>query len=133
MIKFDLEKALAGDKVVTRDGREASSLTFFNTNSGAESLASVIDGKISTSHKDGKAFNVDTDSTFDLFMAPKKLSGFVNVYSDDGGELFFGDVSDDKLMSKQLSNISNHEIVARIDLSHFEEGHWLLTSTIKSA
>ena len=126
MNKFDLEKALAGDKVVTRDGREVTQLHKFTLGNGLVALSGVVGDSLPCFTFEGDEFwRIRHDGNYDLFMAPKKLSGFVNVYRDDGGELFFGDVSGDKLMSKQLSNISNHEIVARIDLSQSEEVHGL--------
>ena len=83
MKPFDLERALAGDKVVTRDGREVTQLTKFN--SDADCLAAVVDGELITWGEDGLYWVKGRDSGFDLFMAPKTVKRWVNFYSPEAG------------------------------------------------
>ena len=88
MKPFDLKRALAGDPVVTRDGRKIEFVAH-DPKAGAgfrilarregESCASSFytDGK----HTDG------IELPYDLFMAPTKREAWVNVYpmgSTDG-------------------------------------------------
>ena len=81
MRPFDLERALAGDKVVTRDGREVTQLTKFN--SVGECLAAVVDGELITWGEDGRYWANGKDSGLDLFMAPKTVKRWVNFYPAD--------------------------------------------------
>ena len=116
MIKFDLERALAGDKVITRCGDEVEQLMVFNCRS-AKSLYCVIDCKVLSFDSRGRFNYMDGDTGFDLFMAPKKLSGFINVYPN-GGIGFNNTLSTAKIMAGE-------DILARIDISQFNEGHGL--------
>ena len=80
---FDLERALAGDKVVTRDGREVTEIHQFKTlYNKINTVAVVISGNIYLFTEKGE-YNVNRSSGYDLFMAPKtnKFEAWVNVYS----------------------------------------------------
>ena len=105
MIKFDLEKALAGDKVINKIGDEQKECHRFEGVDGAN-IGHVRNGQIYISKES------------DLFMAPKKLSGFVNVY-DDGRTGFTNDTR------KECDETCREGRIAVIDLSQFEEGHGL--------
>ena len=125
MIKFDLEKALAGDKVVTRDGQPITQLVKFKTYSGSVLYGLNCDmDKIESWLIDGRYHDVKGECAADLFTAPKKLSGFVNIYRDDG-ELSLGCLHDDKAMCVANNNIQGKKAIACIDLSQFDEGHGL--------
>ena len=80
MITFNLERALAGDKVITREGGEVNQLVSINTSSCIEIYGyDVENNEVEVWCTDGShCGNVDSD----LFMAPRALSGFVNVYND---------------------------------------------------
>lgn len=71
MKPFDLEKALAGDKVVTRDGREVTQLHVFDIATPANNLFGVLDGKIMRYRDSGTYLNTQ-GSVNDLFMASTK-------------------------------------------------------------
>ena len=115
MIEFDLERALAGDKVITRCGDEVEQLMVFNCRS-EKSLYCVIDCKVQSFDSRGRFNYIDGNTSFDLFMAPKKLSGFINVYKYNGA------ISATLKSAKDAACIG---ILARIDLSQFNEGHGL--------
>jgi hypothetical protein len=110
MKTFDLEKALAGEKVVDIDGDKVTQLTHFKTKNKYclfGICAGVVEKYTLTgAHEDG----------VDLFMTPKKLSGFVNVYSY-GSSSFTSRAAAD--------NDDSRGRLACIDLSQFEEGHGL--------
>jgi hypothetical protein len=78
--KFDLEKALNGAKVVTRDGREVSQLTKFEC-INLYSLVGVVDGVIKRWTEQGK-FDTEPveESHLDLFIAVEPKRIWVNVY-----------------------------------------------------
>lgn len=82
MKPFDLEKALAGEPVVTRHGQPVTQVTKFDANSGY-CIAAVVDGEIETFSLDGK-FRIEDTSRYDLFMATKtvKKEGWVVLYKN---------------------------------------------------
>lgn len=86
---FDLEKALKGEKVVTRDGREVTRLVDFPDAMFSEFLvAAVSDGCLRTYTLKGRE-NSGSDSSNDLFMVPKERVVWVNLYGDgEGGEAY---------------------------------------------
>lgn len=82
MKPFDLQKALAGDPVVTRDGRKVTEVVHMKTARENESIVFVASGLCYATHLNGI---IDTfDSANDLFMAPKivKKEGWINIYKD---------------------------------------------------
>jgi hypothetical protein len=81
MIKFDLERALAGEPVITRDGRKVKELTRFNTCNQIESIVGTIDGMLNLFDGEGKH---STFETADLFMDSKVIKGWFNVYCREG-------------------------------------------------
>ena len=117
MIKFDLERALAGDKVVTRTGREVTQIHSF-TLSNKVVVCGVRDISVGTwnglgEYHDGRTCDAD------LFMAPEKLSGFVNIYKNG----ICGNVSETKSLADLYAKTKQR--IACIDLSQFKEGHGL--------
>ena len=119
MKAFNLEKALAGEKVVTRDGQEVTQVTLFKgVKDRSESICALVDGRICLFYEDGSYIKM-LESWTDLFMAPKQLSGFVNVYS---GIQNTYNVYDTKAKADSLAGSLRS---ACIDLSQFEEGHGL--------
>ncbi|HXT83636.1 MAG TPA: hypothetical protein VN704_04805 [Verrucomicrobiae bacterium] len=88
IIPFDLEKALAGNEVITRNGLEVIECVYFKKREQFNLLALIKEpeNKYSTL----KAFNDDgtfcrDEPEFDLFMKPKiiKLYGGLYKYPDD--------------------------------------------------
>jgi hypothetical protein len=65
--KFDLEKALNGAKVVTRDGKEVKELTKFEGLS-LYILVGLIDGEVHSWNEDGWHHN-ERSGVYDLFLA----------------------------------------------------------------
>ena len=119
MIKFDLEKALAGEKVITRNGEEVTQIVKFNKlQQDEETIYAVIDYEVRSYHSGGVYDEGVDESTYDLFMAPNKLSGFINVFADR-------DSSSHKSLDRanQFARKSGMNRIACIDLSQFEEGY----------
>jgi len=117
MIKFDLERALAGDKVINREGSDVEQLVKFKTND-EYSLFGVIDGGVCSWCTKGKFYRY-SDGGNDLFMAPKKLSGFVNVYSNN---FYHSTIHKTRMEANTQDNRTSTHRLACIDLSHYEEG-----------
>ena len=83
---FNLEKALAGEPVVTRDGRQVTDIAIFNSLNDERNTFAVIDGQFYQFTKNGKYSRYENmDYCLDLFMTPKiiKKSGWLNVYPNN--------------------------------------------------
>ena len=79
---FDLEKALKGEKVVTRDGREVEQIFYFDKAVRNEyPLRGVINGGLSSYTREGRVF-LGGEMAGDLFMAPKERVVWVNLFKD---------------------------------------------------
>jgi hypothetical protein len=81
MKPFDLEKALKGAPVITRDGREVTQLCLFDVGDDKYPVYGVIRDKkagdyISCFTKQGKQY-ADRESTADLSMKTVKKTGYV--------------------------------------------------------
>jgi hypothetical protein len=90
MKEFNLERALAGEPVITRDGRKVTQLTLLQVNN-RYSLIGVVDGLLETFTDEG-VYDYERDFTdTDLFMVEQKKSVWVNVYEYENGQLWVGD------------------------------------------
>lgn len=90
---FNLEEALAGAKVVTRDGQEVSQLTFFK-NVNTFPVFAVIDGEIEQFNIDGKFLPYVNDiSKEDLFLEVEVNKIYINVYLHEKNGLFVSPLS----------------------------------------
>ena len=84
MKQFNLEEYLANPskKVVTRDGRTVK-IHCTNYDSRQPIIAELEYHNFSSSFtKDGRYFNDDRNSPYDLFFAPEKKMGWVNIYRE---------------------------------------------------
>jgi hypothetical protein len=83
---FNLERALAGDPVKSRDGRPVTQLTLFVT-SDREYLAGVINDEVKWWKPTGRYWGGE-DCIYDLFMtSSKKRTVWVNLYPEPGTRL----------------------------------------------
>ena len=92
MKQFNLDEYLANPskKVVTRDGR---SVKIHCTNyTGAQHIIAQVEGnEYSSAFSNDGRFIVSDESNCDLFFAPEKYEGWLNVYRHtDTGEVTFG-------------------------------------------
>lgn len=87
MKPFDLEKALAGAPVVTRNGRPVQEIYHLTTCDGRYPVIGVIDGAVWTFTKEGVHSVFTGSNALDLFMATTKREGWVNVYPSNAGWL----------------------------------------------
>lgn len=96
MKEFNLDEYLKNpnQKVVTRDGREVRIIC--TDAKGEEPIVALIYNKnrdeenVYTYNRDGY-FYKDNNSCLDLFFAPIKKEGWVNVYKDDNTR-YIGDI-----------------------------------------
>ena len=89
MKPFDLERALAGDPVVTRDGEPVTQLHVFEGIEGY-CLFGVVDAAVRTWLIGGYR-NYGLNSSEDLFMAPKTQKRWTVVWINKSG---MGDIGD---------------------------------------
>lgn len=85
MKEFNLEKAKAGAKVCTRDGREARIICFdMDNNYSIVALVKNKDGEegVSTYLSDGSFFSGVEKDCDDLMLVCEKKEGWVNVYKE---------------------------------------------------
>ncbi len=79
-LPFNLEKALAGEPVVTRDGREIEQIAHFPTAISKHELFACVSGFVNSYCIDGKTHRedgvsgVNADSNLDLFMKQKTIT-----------------------------------------------------------
>ena len=109
MIEFNLEQALAGDKVITRNGEDVTQIAVFYTGN-CELICGVING----------AFSPYLQKS-DLFMAPKMLSGFVNVWVGDNGKVVAH--VHKNIVDASCEHSDTSKKLACIDLSVFQKEH----------
>jgi hypothetical protein len=78
---FNLEQALSGKPVVTRDGVAVTELHLFDTPMQSLKLYGVRMDSRTVDHwtREGKAFVDNCTSKSDLFMAPTKREGWINI------------------------------------------------------
>lgn len=84
MKPFNLQEALAGKPVVTRDGRKVQDIRHLPS-ATMYTVVGVVDGSLEnprtfTHHGAFSANDVEND----LFMAPQKKKGWINIYQKEG-------------------------------------------------
>lgn len=80
MKEFDLEQALAGAPVITRDGTPVTELHLFQTCNDHYPLTCVVKGQRLSFTREGKIRIIGEQSEHDLFMATIKTPLWVNRY-----------------------------------------------------
>lgn len=83
MKPFNLEEALAGKPVVTRDGNKVTQLHLFDIDSQYP-LYGVVETSVWKFTKNGKPVGY-SGNKYELFMAPEKVTKWVNVYKTENG------------------------------------------------
>jgi N-acetylneuraminic acid mutarotase len=83
MKPFVLEEALAGAKVMTGDKKLVTDIAYFPSVDGSHKVCAVILGQIITFTVTGRISNESPHPLMDLFMAPVKKEGWINIYKDE--------------------------------------------------
>ena len=110
MKPFNLEKALAGEKVMTRAGVEL--LHIFHapkaTSLHNKIVAVMEKNGVLTYYEDGK-YSASGDTVFDLVMAPKlkKIEGWVNYYDSEQ----FGSVYCTKVLADNAVRMTDSTLI----------------------
>lgn len=114
LLPFNLERALAGDKVVTRNGLEVTQLKAFELDSDFRVYA-VLNDDVTRWTTEGKFWLFD-ESSCDLFMAPKTVKRWVNFYPKDCYCVCY----DDEKAARKGSSFDAIAIAVPVE---FEEGY----------
>ena len=109
-IPFNLERAIAGDKVVDSDGSE------YNQFSVIKTLDSTLINCYSVGGNCAKTYSEKAVNTL-LFMVPKMGKGFINVDAGGGVGCYRTKLNADRF--------AGNERIMCIDLSQFPEGYGL--------
>ena len=100
MKPFDLDKALAGSRVVTKEGKEVKNIALLKDLTEDEfRVVGVVAGEMYRWTEDG--VSVYEDDAYDLYLATEKCEGWVNVYREQTGQIEFG--------SKIYKNVTDAE------------------------
>jgi hypothetical protein len=86
---FDLERALKGEKVITRNGRRVMEIYHFKYDISEWCVGVVLEGGNYLAYcKDGTIMRPFSPASDDLFMAPVKREVWVNVYRNVTGNYY---------------------------------------------
>lgn len=80
LIPFDLERALAGDSVIRRDGTKIIEVMCYKTETTYPLNALDEDLDSETYTNKGSFIDGNDDHEYDLFMAPKTKKYYFNIY-----------------------------------------------------
>ena len=101
MKPFNLEQALAGAPVITRDGTKVIRLIELPEEEPQSRLVAVLeDGETATFNEGGRYYSM-RDSSLDLFMAPTKKEGFSPMTKQHNDAL--------KYLQEQLANTTDQK------------------------
>jgi hypothetical protein len=106
MKPFDLQKALAGEQVITRGGKKVTQLTIFDVNNSFL-LAGVIDGQLFKFLENGKIYNSKIESPNDLFMAEN--GSWINLFYNKTENLVWLGVNRYKTEEEAQENLTDHK------------------------
>ena len=117
MKPFNLERALAGDKVVTRSGKEINQLHQFNVEKSQFSVFAVVCGRTECFTESRRFFGEHSeDSEFDLFMASEQKECWINIYKGVNGKVTSGEAI---YYSKQaaIDQADETDLIAAVKIS----------------
>jgi hypothetical protein len=110
MEPFNLERVLAGEPVVTRDGREVTEIHFFRTCIEDRPIVAVIKGEIFIFKDNGFYFGSGYEHRLDLFMKSKVVEGWINVYVSESNQMFMSGTYHSEEQAKKNITQSNSYI-----------------------
>jgi hypothetical protein len=114
MIAFNLERALAGEPVITRDGKEVTQLTKFDLTETSYLIFGILENDVRRWTIEGKYLLGEEDRN-DLFMKPEENAIWVNVYKRSDGRLFVDSCSFQSEAAAKIGMGSNYLKTIKID------------------
>ena len=115
MEQFSLEKYLANPsrKVVTKDGRPIRILCTDRISYNVEIVGLIMNDNgmesIFTWTQQGKEY-INSDTSNDLFFAPEKHTGWINVYRNNDSHIYAGAVYDSKEDAEKRKTIDENYV-----------------------
>lgn len=85
MKPFNLERAIAGDPVQTKNGKPVKQLSKFES-IVKYNVIGVVDGVICHWDEWGNSFLLNEPENYQLVMAPVKKTGWLNLYEWEDGQ-----------------------------------------------
>jgi hypothetical protein len=80
MKPFDLEKALAGEPVVTRDGKEVTDIAYFPTKDDNYKVCGILNKDCEWFTNKGFYIQEDTEHFKNLCMKDSLIESWINIY-----------------------------------------------------
>jgi hypothetical protein len=115
MEQFNLERALAGEPVITRNGKEVKQLTRIDYDTDYV-IFGVIDRELYRWTINGEYFVREEDGR-DLFMKPKENALWLNVWKDrDSGKLFIGQAHREEALAQRAIDSTHAEHIKTIKI-----------------
>jgi hypothetical protein len=117
---FNLEAALTGDPVVTRDGQVATQLVRFAV-IDSQPVRAVVGGQVLGFRTDGTYYSAGT-SRHDLFMAKKERTVYINILRDSGGRVYAGNTASNTpdAATATARNTGSVVLAAAVPVTFFE-------------
>lgn len=101
MKEFDLQKAIAGEPLITRYGRKVEQFFYFDKAENSDyKIAAVVEGFLYTYQKNGNYETTNEESTLDLFMAPKTRKIYFALIKLENDLITSSVYIDEEFMSK---------------------------------
>jgi len=106
MKSFDLQKALAGERVISRAGKKVTQVTIFDVNNYFL-LAAVIEGELLKFLLDGKVNSSGEESPNDLFM--DETGSWINLFYNPTQDLVWLGVNRYKTEEEAQEHLTDHK------------------------
>ena len=118
MKEFNLQKALAGEPVVTRDGKKVTQITKFdNVTITKYSICGVVEGSLENWSIEGK-YHHTLESQFDIYMAEESKTIWINVWKDvKDGSLSASIHSRKDKCDMEIDELLSHTLVKTIEIT----------------
>jgi len=106
MKPFDLQKALNGERVISRAGKEVTQVTIFDVNNYFL-LAAVIEGQLLKFLQDGKVNSSGQESPNDLFM--DETGFWINLFYNPTQDMVWLGVNRYKTKEEAEEHLTDHK------------------------
>jgi hypothetical protein len=115
--KFDLEKVIHGARVITRDGREVTQLTKFETYDKF-CLYGLVDEQVYCWSIKGE-YSDNSSCSMDLYIEGKVQSIWVNVFKNKYGDLYMGktDYESKEMAIRCKDNMDREQYIKTIEIT----------------
>jgi hypothetical protein len=122
---FNLERALAGDPVVTREGRKVRIMCFDRKTNNSHKIVALVENNsfetCETFDENGKYTQLDEESTFDLFMVPKSQKYYVSIFFDESAERIRCGEAELSMRLAESNKKSHYKLLQTIEFEIEEE------------